>query len=126
MSRQSKPAYPPIFAWGVFLAVLTLVGIVFFGTSESTPALLGGAAAFVIVLAVGLAVTRRSLQASGGGADPDRSPATVWLALSLVLMALGAPLGLWLVYIGGGMAAFGVGGVVRELRAQRRESEVGE
>jgi len=121
-----KPAWPPIAIWGVFLAVLTVVGMVFFGTSASTPALLGGAAAFAIVLALGLAVTRRSLQVEGGGADPEGSPATVWLALSLALTVLGAALGPWLVFIGGGMTVIGVGGVVRELRAQRAaEREAG-
>jgi hypothetical protein len=115
-----KPAYPPLAIWGAFLAVLTAVGLIFFGTSESTPALLGGAAAFILVLALGLAVTRRSVQVEGGGADPDGSPATVWLALSLALAALGAALGPWLAFIGGGMAVVGVVGVVRELRAQRQ------
>lgn len=115
-----KPAYPPLAIWGVFLGILTAVGLVFFGTSESTPALLGGAAAFVLVLALGLAITRRSVQVEGGGADPDGSPATVWLALSLALAALGAALGPWIAFIGGGMAIVGVVGVVRELRAQRQ------
>jgi hypothetical protein len=116
---ERKPAWPPIALWGVFLAVLTAVGVVFFGTSVSTPALLGGAAAFAIVLALGLAVTRRSLQTDGGGTDPEGSPATVWLALSLALMAMGAALGPWLAFIGGGMTAIGVVAVIRELRAQR-------
>jgi hypothetical protein len=120
VSPQRKPAYPPIAIWGVFLAVLTAVGLIFFGTSESTPALLGGAAAFMLVLGLGLAVTRRSVQVEGGGTDPDASPATVWLALSLALAALGAALGPWLAFIGGGMAMVGVAAVVRELRAQRR------
>lgn len=114
-----KPAWPPIAVWGVFLAMLTAVGVVFFGTSVSTPALLGGAAAFAIVLALGLAVTRRSLQSDGSGADPEASPATVWLALSLALAAMGAALGPWLALIGGGMSVVGLAGVTRELRAQR-------
>lgn len=120
MSGERKPAWTPLALWGVFLAVLTAVGLIFFGTSASTPALLGGAAAFVIVLALGLAVTRRSLQVDGGGADPNVSPATVWLALSLSLTALGAALGPWLVLIGGGMSVVGIVGVIRELRAQRQ------
>jgi hypothetical protein len=126
VNGERKPAYPPLALWGVFLSVLTGVGVVFFGTSVSTPALLGGAALFALVLALGLAVTRRSVQVEGGGTDPEGSPATVWLALSLALMTVGATLGLWLVFIGGGMTLIGVGGVVRELRAQRaagREAE---
>ncbi|MFL5899198.1 MAG: hypothetical protein ACJ76D_12210 [Solirubrobacterales bacterium] len=117
--RERRPAWPAIALWGVFLAVLTAIGVVFFGTSVSTPALLGGSAAFALVLALGLAVTRRSLQLDGGGADPEGSPATVWLALSLALAATGAALGPWLAFIGGGMSLAGVAGVARELRAQR-------
>lgn len=118
-----KPAYPPLAFWGVLLGVLTAVGLIFFGTSVPAPALLGGAAAFVLVLALGLAVSRRSVQVEGGGADPDTSPATVWLALSLALTAMGAALGPWLALIGGGMAIVGIAGVVRELRAQRQAAQ---
>lgn len=119
MRGERKPAWPPMALWGVFLAVLTAVGLIFFGTAASTPALLGGAAAFAIVLALGLAVTRKSLQTDGGGTDPEGSPATVWLALSLALTAMGAALGPWLVFIGGGMTVIGIAAVIRELRAQR-------
>jgi hypothetical protein len=119
VNEERKPAYPPLALWGAFLSVLTGVGVIFFGTSVSTPALLGGAAAFALVLALALAVTRRSVQVEGGGTDPEGSPATVWLALSLALMTVGATLGLWLVFIGGGMTLIGIGGVMRELRAQR-------
>lgn len=115
-----KPAYPPMALWGVLLGILTAIGLIFFGTTVPTPALLGGAAAFVLVLALGLAVSRRSVQVDGGGADPDTSPATVWLALSLALAAMGAALGPWLALIGGGMAIVGIVGVIRELRAQRQ------
>jgi hypothetical protein len=125
MSGERKPAWPPLAIWGVFCSVLTGVGVIFFGTSVSTPALLGGAAAFALVLALGLAVTRRSIQVEGGGTDPEGSPATVWLALSLVLMVAGVTLGLWLVFIGGGMTLIGIAGVVRELRAQRAAGRSG-
>jgi hypothetical protein len=118
VSGERKPAYPPLALWGVLLSVLAGVGVIF-GTSVSTPALLGGAGAFALVLALALAVTRRSVQVEGGGTDPEGSPATVWLALSLGLMMAGVALGPWLVLIGGGMTLVGIGGVVRELRAQR-------
>lgn len=119
MSGERRPAFPAFLLWGVFLAVLTAVGLVFFGHGVETPALLGGGAAFILVLGLGLAVTRASVQTEGGGADPEGSPATVWLALSVALAALGAALGPWLALIGGGMTIVGIGGVVRELRAQR-------
>lgn len=124
MSGERKPAWPPLALWGVFLSVLTGVGVIFFGTSVSTPALLGGAAAFALVLALALRVTRRSEQVEGGGADPEGSPATVWLALSLALTMTGVALGLWLVLIGAGMTLIGLVGVVRELRAQRAAGRV--
>lgn len=117
MSGKRGPAYPAIAIWAAFLAALTAVSLVF-GPEVSTPALLGGNAAAVAVLAIGLALTRRSIQSDGGGADPEGSPATVWLALSLALICLGAALGLWLVYIAAGMATFGVAGLVREHRAE--------
>jgi hypothetical protein len=119
MSGERKPAFPPFVIWGVFLSVLTGVGAVFFDQGVEEPALLGGAAAFVLVLAFLLAVTRRSVQVEGGGSDPEGSPATVWLVCSLGLTVLGAALGPWLAFIGGGMTIVGVGGLVRELRAQR-------
>lgn len=119
MSPRRAPAYPPFVAWGVFLTVLTAVSVVFFSAEVPTPTLLGGGAAFILVLALLLAISRRSLQTEGGGADPDSSPATVWLALSVFLTAVGAALGLWLVLIGAGMSAVGVAAVARELRAQR-------
>ncbi|MGN6256464.1 MAG: hypothetical protein ACTHN3_01775 [Solirubrobacterales bacterium] len=119
MRGERKPAFPPFVIWGVFLSVLTGVGAVFFDKGVEEPALLGGAAAFILVLAFLLAITRRSVQVEGGGADPDGSPATVWLALSVGLTVLGAALGPWLALIGGGMTIIGVAGVVRELRAQR-------
>lgn len=119
MSGERKPAFPPFVIWGVFLSALTGVGAVFFDKGVEEPALLGGAAAFILVLAFLLAITRRSVQVEGGGTDPDGSPATVWLACSLGLTALGAALGPWLAFIGGGMTIVGIGGVVRELRAQR-------
>lgn len=126
MSGRSAPAYPALLAWGAFLLVLSAVAVVFFSPEVSTPALLGGGGAFALVLALLLAISRRSLQVEGGGADPDASPATVWLTLSLVLAALGAALGVWLVLIGAGMAVIGIAAVVRELRAQAaaaREAE---
>jgi hypothetical protein len=119
MSGERKPAFPPFAIWGVFLSILTGVGVLFFGKGVEEPALLGGAAAFILVLAFLLAISRRSVQVEGGGTDPDASPATVWLALSVGLAVLGAALGPWLAFIGGGMTIVGLAGVVRELRAQR-------
>jgi hypothetical protein len=50
----------------------------------------------------------------------DGSIATVALILGLATALLGAGFGLWLILIGAGIAAFGLGGVVREQRARSR------
>jgi hypothetical protein len=114
--------------WGVALAFVGAIGLVVFGfKGPEPPALFGGAAATMVVLGlyVGLARlgTRRAPERE---AVADLSPATVWLAISVVLLVAGAELGLWLVLIAAGAAVVGVAGLVRELSAQRRaEREAG-
>jgi hypothetical protein len=46
--------------------------------------------------------------------------ASAVVGLALALMLLGAQLGVWLVLIGGGLLVAGLGGVTRELLAERR------
>jgi hypothetical protein len=108
--------------WGVALAFVGLIGLVVFGLNgPEAPALFGGAAATMVVLGLYLRLarlgTRRAQQPE---AVADLSPATVWLAVSVVLLVAGAELGLWLALIAAGAAVVGVGGLVRELAAQRR------
>ena len=114
---------PLVFAgWGLGLAVVGALGAAVFGfEGVETPALFGGAAAVMVVVALylRLAGLGRSVQPERE-AVADLSPATVWLAVSVVLLTVGAELGLWLVLIAAGAGVVGVGGVIRELSAQRR------
>jgi hypothetical protein len=107
------------------MAVILAVGLLFFDLDDTeTPSLLGGVVSLMVVLWLGL----RVLGLDGSTAErarpsPDVSPATVWLAVAIVMLALGAELGLWLLLIAAGMVAVGVGGLVRELRAERESLE---
>lgn len=103
--------------WGSFLAVLIGAGILAFRLDTETPALLGGAA--LLMLAAGFAVAVAAPAPVGTEIAPDASPATAWLAISLAMLALSAVLGLWLTWIAAGMCGAGIGGVLRERRAER-------
>jgi hypothetical protein len=50
----------------------------------------------------------------------DSSPSTVALSVGLAVALLGAGFGLWLILIGAGISALGLGGLVREQRARTR------
>lgn len=108
--------------WGAMLAILATVAVAIFGTFDVEVApLLYGAAGIMAVLAGFLTATRfGSSDPRTALALPDVSPPTAWLGASLVLLALSSELGLWLALIAGGMAGFGVGGLLREGRAQRK------
>jgi len=113
---------PLVFAaWGLGLGLVGLVGLLVFGfEGAEAPALFGGAAAVMLVVALFMALAGlgRAVQPDAE-AVADLSPATVWLAVSVVLLAAGAELGLWLVLIAAGAIAIGAAGLVRELTAQR-------
>lgn len=51
---------------------------------------------------------------------PDVSLSTIVLALGIAGVVAGPSVGDWQVYLGAGLAALGLAGVVRELVAQRR------
>jgi hypothetical protein len=108
------------------MAAIGTVGLLFFGFEDvETPALFGGVALVWLVIGIGLRLLGLGRSApEGTRTSPDISPATVWLGLSLVLLAVGGELGFWLVLIAAGMVAVGIGGLVRELRAQRQAGEV--
>lgn len=112
----------PILLWGLGMCLFGLVNVVIFGSGgPQAPALLFGIGAFMVLLAAFLAVTGLGRNPAAPVASlPDISPPTVAVGIGFVLMALAAAFGLWLVWIGGGVALVGVGGLVRELRAQRR------
>jgi heme A synthase len=90
------------------------------------PALLSGGALLFAVLALVVALRERSEQReeSAERAVPDLSFATVGVALGIINIVVGLYLGLYLILIGAGILAFGLGGWIREARAQRRAREI--
>lgn len=109
-----------LFAWGLWLGVLTAVQAVFAPKliQFSIPAVASAAC-----VAAGLVVW--ALDARRAGSErprliADSSLATVTLVLGLALALLGAGFGLWLILIGAGILALGLGGVMREQRARSR------
>lgn len=123
MSRS----FAPTLLYGGALLILIVVGVSVFDVLDpETPALQGGAALLLLLLAGYLALRDRGEPAAGDHTArviPDSSMATAWVAISLATMALGAELGPWLVLIAGGMLLIGIGGLVRESRASRGLAE---
>lgn len=109
-------------AWGAMMLVIALVGLLFFGyVDPESPALLFGTAGVFFALGLFLALTRFGTNVvAGPHALPEISPPVPLLALAIVLAMLGATVGWWLSLIAAGMAALAIGGLVRELVAQRR------
>ncbi len=124
---MSRP-FVPILLWALFLAALGVVAVAIFPVSDpETPALFGGAALLLAIVAAYVGTRRHGPPDAGDRTPrvvPDSSVATVWVALSLSALALGAELGLWLVLIGAGMLVVGLGGLVREARAGRALAEL--
>ena len=90
------------------------------------PALLSGGALLFAVLALVVALRgRRDTRADDVERSvPDLSFATVGVALGIINIVVGLYLGLYLILIGAGILAFGLGGWIREARAQRRAREM--
>jgi hypothetical protein len=90
------------------------------------PALLSGGALLFAVLALVVALRgRRETPADEVERTvPDLSFATVGVALGIINIVVGLYLGLYLILIGAGILAFGLGGWIREARAQRRAREI--
>jgi hypothetical protein len=114
-------SWSTVVLWAVFLGVLTAATAPF-GAGIYTWALLGGAALFT--LAIGLL----ALGVNGRGdatepVGPTRSglsyPAMM-LGLGLAGVALGTEVGPWLMLIGAGLCVIAIGGLVREVRADRQ------
>jgi hypothetical protein len=90
------------------------------------PALLTGAAVAIAVMAAVVAVSDRRRDASVERPDdvqwpvPDYSFSILAFAYAVPTMLIGAYLGLYLILIGGGVLLLGIGGLLREWRAERR------
>jgi hypothetical protein len=117
------PAVPLL---GYALVIGTAATILAVWSSDPLPpALLGGSAALMAVIAAVVAVyARRAAGLAEGPAVvrpvPDYSFPIVAVALALCTMLVGAYLGLYLILIGGGILVLGLGGLAREARAERR------
>jgi hypothetical protein len=87
-------------------------------------ALLTGGAVTIAVIALAVAVRDRA-EARAPAIEaaerpvPDYSVSILALAYALPTMLVGAYLGLYLILIGGGVLLLGLGGLIREWRAER-------
>ena len=112
MSRAAVP----LLGWAALLTVLTVV-LWIWTSDELPPAIFSGAAG--IAWLVGLyALTLHRLPPVR--ATPDLSLASVLVAIAVVMLVIGALVGLWLLLIGAGALITGLAGVARELLAERR------
>jgi hypothetical protein len=110
------------FAWGVLMGAIGLVNVLVFGFADvEPPALLLGTSGVFFAIALFLALTRFGDNDPGAPhVTPDISPPVLLLALGITFVLLGGVVGWWLSLIGGGVALFAVGGLIREGVYQRR------
>lgn len=119
----------PLFGWGIGLIAIALLGATVFDLAALPALLLAGAGAGSAVGGVWSALggrrARRPAPRDGAGLDPDLSFAAVAVAVggTVALVGLG-PGGTAFVLPGLGVMALGVGGLVRERLAERRELAV--
>jgi nitrate reductase gamma subunit len=112
-----------LLVWALLLAVHPPVMAAVFHEDSTSVLLLAGAAAGTALVAALIWLGRRRAPEE----DPDlERPVTdvsmpsALVGIALALMLLGAQFGVWLVMIGGGLLALGLGGIVREVVAERR------
>jgi hypothetical protein len=117
---------PGAIVFGVFGLLLGGTALLLFLWDEEPLAygLLGGAAAASFLTAIVLTLVPRA--APDWDADLVRAvPNTSWAAAAIgigaSLAAIGIVFGLYLVLIGAGVALAGIGGLIRERRAWRRD-----
>ena len=111
----------PIIGWGLLMCALATIGATAFSyPAPHAPALLYGIGGFMVLLGLVLLVTGLGRNVDRPRvAAPDVSPPTTLAGLGFVVVAIGSVAGLWAVLVGGGIVLVGLGGVVRERRAQR-------
>jgi hypothetical protein len=115
-----------VLLWALYLALLWCA-LWAFGVPDAETIGLLGAAALLCAATGAFALwrgRRRGVTPHGDAGthlEPDLSVATVWSALALATLMVSLVFGPWLALIGAAMLALGVGGLVRERRAMRRE-----
>ncbi|HSD79081.1 MAG TPA: hypothetical protein VLB47_00420 [Solirubrobacteraceae bacterium] len=112
----------PVAVWGLILLGIALAGIAL-GTDPTELGLGFGLSGAVILGGTTLLRSRAAPEPGAAAppeAIPDLSVATAVLAAGVATAVVGAELGQWLVGIGLGLAVAGAGGLLRELRAERR------
>lgn len=114
---MSRP-WVPVLIWGALLAVLAAIQAAFTVRDLQISVALGIAAG---VLIIGALVGVKKIP-TGARLLPESSYATLAVAAGIVMVALGVIFGLWLILIGSGVLAFGLGGLVREALAARRSA----
>jgi O-antigen/teichoic acid export membrane protein len=107
--------------WGALIVAFAAVQLVF-TPRGSEIALLAGSGAVVVLGGVAALVSERRRRPRRPAAEPMRwtSASTVALAVGICLFVLGWDVGAWCLAIGAGLAALGLFGLVREIRAERR------
>jgi hypothetical protein len=109
--------------WGLVLVVLAVLMATAFGENPTAVLLLGGAGAASVLLGAALWTFRGRVPGEDPDAErpvTDASMAAGLAGAALALMLLGTQYGAWLVLIGGGLLALGLGGIAREIRAERQ------
>jgi Na+/H+ antiporter NhaD/arsenite permease-like protein len=114
---------PTELLWAALLLVLGAVGWVIFEETDYLSILLPSfAVVATAAFAAGsqLAARRQQRRTVEDEVVTEVSWPTVLVAIALSLALFGLEVGTWLIYIGGGLFAFGAGGLLREWTAERR------
>jgi heme A synthase len=121
---MSPTSAVPLAVYGVLIGITSAVLWVW-TPYTLPPALLSGGALLFLVVAAVVAVRGRANkpELAEDRPVPDLSFATVGVALGIINVVVGLYLGLYLILIGAAILAFGLGGLIREARAQRRSRE---
>jgi MFS family permease len=124
-----RPGFWPL-AWGILIGASSAIlwgfayglpqsgGACASATCVAQPALQAGllSAAGLVSALIGIVLLARRSEGIDRARRPiaDQSMATAVAAIGLGLVALWGAFGAWLVYIGAGVTAAGIGGVIRE------------
>ena len=106
----------PLLFWALLLALSGTLNAIWAGITIQTATFGAAVIATLVTAAALLARPRRR----GAEAVPRASFAAAFTAVGLAVLLFGLTFGHFLIYFGAGMILVGLGGLLRELRAQRR------